>query len=204
MRALWFPDCSESHEDIIEKAGLRERNVRGEYTFCRVEVTPVDRNYELPLEEWRFTLDQDVTPAWWDVDKAEKCCRVALAEWAKAKIVRRGETRESITEGKHLTYVGGTVNRIDGGTVERINGGTVNRINGGTVEYIYGGTVNRIEGGTVECINGGTVERINGGTVVTYTDTITPQLLTGPQAVLINRSGDTPVCTVGPPKKESA
>ena len=199
LKALWDKDVSDSHEDIIKHFGLRETNVRGEITFVRVEIVPPNENYLLPLSKWEYRLDQDNTPPWYDAEKVEKAVRAELKNWVKAKIVKPNQRVDAIKSG-YMVAVYGTVASIHGGTVKYIYGGTVENIYGGTVESIHGGTVKYIYGGTVEYIYGGTVEYIHGGTVE-YRICPDMSVVKGKTAVIIDRSGNVPVCYVGPQTK---
>jgi len=159
---------TESHHEIISEFGLKEKDVRGNYTLVPIEITPPVNDFRLPLSKWQFRIDhagyKHELPNWWDEKKEEKRVRIALKEWRKAKIIMPNESRNNIIDGQVIAIYG-TVEYIRGGTVKYIEGGTVEYIRGGTVEYIRGGTVKSIEGGTVKYIEGGTVEYIRGGTV---------------------------------------
>jgi hypothetical protein len=189
----------ESHETIIEENNLKESDIRGNSTFVRVEVVPSDNNYTLPFSKWKYCLDQDNVPKWYDEKKVEKRCRAKLKEWRKAKIVMPGEVRGGIDIGQMVAIYG---------TVKCIYGGTVEYIYGGTVEYIYGGTVKCIYGGTVKCIYGGTVEyktgtlptKITGNPIIVNYGSLTKEILHSSQAVLIDRTKDPCVCYVGKDK----
>jgi hypothetical protein len=61
----------DSHENIIEIAGLKETNTRNEVTLVRCELTP-NSPMTLEFDKWDFRTDQDLLPPWYDAEKAHK------------------------------------------------------------------------------------------------------------------------------------
>jgi hypothetical protein len=167
---LWSP-TTESHEEIITEFGLHADGVRGP-NICRVELIPEDDLYWTDPATWSFGVDQDTLPEWWDAVDAERRVKAAALKWQAAKIIKPEQNRNVIKDGEFVLF------------------------SYGTVQAICGGTVQAICGGTVEAIRGGTVEEIRGGTVEAYVK-LDPELLKGKYTVLIDRSGDVPVCYVG-------
>jgi hypothetical protein len=184
---------TESHEQIVRDHNLRDVNVRGETTLVRCEIVPPESNYALPLSKWMYHLDYAYpVPPWYDATTVERRARVALRDWAKAKLLRSG-TRTVLTIADASLIVCGC------GTVQQVcNGGTVQKLcDGGTVQKVLdGGTVQKVWGGTVQQVFCGTVQEVLGGTVQTYTP-LSPSILKSSSAILIDRSGDVPVCHVG-------
>ena len=115
---VFWSKTNDSHEDIIEEFGLKESNSRG-ISFVRVEIVPPSGDYSLPLSKWKFNVDQDRLPSWWDAEKGEKRARIALKEWKKSKILVAGKTCK-LKAGEYLFKVYGTVN-YNSGTVETYN-----------------------------------------------------------------------------------
>ena len=69
----------DSHEDIIQKFGLRD--TESPPTFARFEVAPKNGEY-LDPDEWVFRLDEKAKPKWWkDIYKDWACA--AKDEWQK-------------------------------------------------------------------------------------------------------------------------
>ena len=147
LRALWHKEVSDSHEDIIEIFGLKERNIRGEYTFVRVEIAPPRYNYKLPPSKWKYKLDQDLKPDWYNGAKVEAAVRKELPGWIKEKIVKEGKVRAEIKYA-HVAVVYGTVQTVYGnGIVENVReNGKVQAVrDNGKVLNVYGnGTVQAV------------------------------------------------------------
>ena len=114
-KAYWSK-VNESHTAIRKEHGMPENGLRP--VNVQIEITPPNGNdFETPLDEWVFNVDQDQLPGWWNAEDAEKECRSELEEWAKVRLVRAGEKRD-VKEGENVVAVcGGTVNEVRGGTV---------------------------------------------------------------------------------------
>ena len=170
LKVLWDKAISESHEDIIEYFGLNETNVRGEITFCRVEIIPPNDDFSLPLSKWEFCVDQDILPFWWNAKKAEAATRKELKAWRDARVVLPGKTRKEIAGNDYVTIVLGTVEFVcDSATVKSVSGSA-------TVESVYGSATVTQNGPQIQ------------------------SAICDKNAVVIDRSVTPPKCYVGPQK----
>ena len=171
----------DSHEDMINETGMEHGPMRE--NFVRVEITPPDDDLTVPIDKWKYKVDQDYLPEWYveEVDKPR--CFDALKAWAVKHIlvgqdvpeVKQGEfvvlvnCNTGIVKGTVQEVLGGTVQEVLGGTVQEVwGGGTVQKVwGGGTVQKVLGGTVQEVwGGGTVQKVwGGGTVQKVLGGTV---------------------------------------
>ena len=123
LKVFWSKK-SDAHEDIIEKFDLHVDGVR-EANFVRVEVVPPKEGaFETPLDQWVYKLDQQNAPSWYDKDKTEKACRIALVDWAAAKLALSGEVK-TIKDGMLYACDSSTVTAYDSSTVREIIGGCV-------------------------------------------------------------------------------
>lgn len=87
-RTLWLVN-SDSHEDIIEFYGLKEGD------FVRIEISPPDMEYALPIDRWVYKTDQDILPEWHNDKWAEEMCRLELPKWYKAHVILSGKHKLS-------------------------------------------------------------------------------------------------------------
>ena len=72
----------DSHETLIKKARYQDNTLDPDLIqFCRVEISPKNKNYLEP-DEWVFKIDMDITPAWWTLDH-KKTCEKAHKKWVK-------------------------------------------------------------------------------------------------------------------------
>lgn len=113
----------DNHHLIITENNLKEQDVRGEYTFVRVEIVPPNRDYALPPRKWVYQLDQDLRPKWYDEKEVERRCRVALKEWRKQKLCLPNQKKT--IRGSHIICCGGTVEACDNSTVWAYGNSTV-------------------------------------------------------------------------------
>ena len=90
---------TDKHIEIRKEFGLPENGV-GRVTSVQVELVPDENDFSRPLPEWRFVVDQDELPEWWDADAAEKECRHELEKWASLRLIRDGDVR-SIDPSRH-------------------------------------------------------------------------------------------------------
>ena len=162
----------DSHEDMINETGMEHGPMRE--NFVRVEITPPDDDLTVPIDKWKYKVDQDYLPEWYveEVDKPR--CFDALKAWA-VKHILVGQDVPEVKQGEFVVLVNcntgivkGTVQEVCGGTVQKVWGGTVQKVwGGGTVQEVWDGTVQEVlDGGTVQKVwGGGTVQKVWGGTV---------------------------------------
>lgn len=82
---VWWLPKSDSHEDIISEYKLNADGVGGP-NIVRVEISPDGENLSLPLNTWNYEVDQPEVPEWYDKVECEKAARLALKDWAQAKL----------------------------------------------------------------------------------------------------------------------
>jgi hypothetical protein len=82
---IYWSKLSDSHEDIIREFKLNADGIGGP-NIVRVEIAPPSGNLSLPLEQWKYQLDQTDVPKWYDAKTAERECRAELKAWKKSKL----------------------------------------------------------------------------------------------------------------------
>ena len=84
-KVVLTPDGNESHSDLLESLGIEDTRQNAMRVFVRAELIPKDGNKELPINEWTFRVDQDITPDWYDEDpkRYETEFRDAVREYMK-------------------------------------------------------------------------------------------------------------------------
>lgn len=71
---------TDSHDELLRIAGLPDDTQDPKKIgFCRVEISPKNRDYLNP-DEWIFKIDMDITPAWWSLDH-KRACESAHKDW---------------------------------------------------------------------------------------------------------------------------
>ena len=182
----------DSHEAMINETGMEHGPMRE--NFVRVEITPPDDDLTVPIDKWKYKVDQDYLPEWYveEVDKPR--CFDALKAWA-VKHILVGQDVPEVKQGEFVVLVNCNTGIVKG-TVQKVLGGTVQKVLGGTVQEVWaGGTVQEVwDGGTVQKVwDGGTVQKVwGGGTVQKVQDGGTVQKQTG--GIVIYADGCISVC----------
>ena len=176
-----MPDY-DSHSEMLEELGITDDYINASKVFVRAELVPENENVFSNIDDWKFEVDQDITPEWFDEKDCAERMRKAVKEWAKTHIFI-GQNELKISHGENIfikdcknvdirgnatvKHICGnaTVESIcDNATVESICGNaTVKSIcDNATVKNIYGNaTVKHIYGNA-------TVKNISGNATVKY------------------------------------
>src|SRR5574343_379317 len=132
---VFFCEKSDSHEDIIKEHKLTADGVRGP-NIVRVEIMPPNNDWKLTCDKWRYKVDQDVLPGWYDSVNAERRCRIALKKWYALRVFDKASTHDTISyfivflKGKHkikAVVSGGYVRSQETSqmTIDTVSGGSV-------------------------------------------------------------------------------
>ena len=167
---IFMPDY-DSHSEMLEKLKITDDYFNASKVFVRAELSPADGDVFSDIDSWEFSVDQDITPEWFDEKDCAERMRNTVKEWAKTHIFI-GQNDLKISHGENIFIKDGEdVDICGNATVENIcDNATVNNICGNTtVKYICGNvTVKNIYGkATVKNIYGkATVENIYGEATV--------------------------------------
>ena len=88
-KIILAPEGNESHSDLLEKLNIKDNHMNAAKKFVRAELIPPNDNKAEPIDKWRFNVDQDITPDWFDADpqRYESEFRDAVKEYLKDKFV---------------------------------------------------------------------------------------------------------------------
>ena len=106
----------------------------------RAELSPKNKDVFSDIDGWKFSVDQDITPEWFDEKDCAERMRKAVKEWANTHIFV-GQNKLKISQGENIFIKDcKNVEICDNATVENICGkATVENIHGNaTVERICG------------------------------------------------------------------
>lgn len=105
-RVVLAPIYNQSHSSLLKRLNMDDNYVNASRIFVRAELVPENNDKTTPVDEWKFIVDQDVTPDWFTIDRGryEEEMRDAAKEWIKEHIIvaagyawekvnYRGETR---------------------------------------------------------------------------------------------------------------
>ena len=120
---FWL-EGNDSHEAIIEHNHIHQDGVRGP-NIVRVEITPCDIPED--LSSWKYHVDQDIFPDWYDAPECEQRSRDALLR-------RADENRWFAHEDGNMVVAGyaGTATAGNCGTATAGNRGTATAGDDGT------------------------------------------------------------------------
>ncbi len=74
------------HTEMLEELGIEDDYLNASKTFVRVELSPADGDVFSDIDTWKLTVDQDITPEWYDEDTYKQQVVEAVKEWAKDHI----------------------------------------------------------------------------------------------------------------------
>jgi len=82
------PEGKESHSDLLESLNIEDSYVNASKVFVRAELTPPEGNKARLVEEWKYRVDQDIVPDWYNEDpvRYEMEMREAVKEYMKDRL----------------------------------------------------------------------------------------------------------------------
>ena len=88
-KVVLAPEGNESHSDLLESLGIEDNHMNASKTFVRAELIPKNDDKMTDIKEWRYKVDQDIVPDWYerDPERYEQEFRDAvekyMEEWKK-------------------------------------------------------------------------------------------------------------------------
>ena len=164
---VYCPDY-DSHQDMLDKLGIKDDYLGASKTFVRVELTPPDGVKSLmePLDRWTLKVDQDVTPEWWDEKADRQRVEEAVEAWRREHVFAEGE--HIVKAGEVYAFGSATVEAWGNAIVKANDSATVKAYGSATVTAWDSVMVTAYDNTTVKAYNGATVEAYNGATVKAY------------------------------------
>ena len=108
-KVVLTPEGNESHSDLLESLGIEDTYMNASKTFVRAELMPKNDDKMTDVKEWRYKVDQDEVPDWYEKDpeRYEQDFRNAVEEymneWKKQFKFICGHYWTSVQDGA-LTY----------------------------------------------------------------------------------------------------
>ena len=106
-RVVLAPTYNDSHSAMLERLGVEDNTLNATKMFVRAELIPPHNNKGEKVSEWKFHVDQDITPDWFDEDsgKYEEEMREAVQLWVDEHVLTAaGETWIAIKKDEKSTY----------------------------------------------------------------------------------------------------
>ena len=90
-RVILTPEGNESHSDLLESLGIEDTHMNATKTFVRAELIPKDDNKYTDISEWKYRVDQDIVPDWYEEDpgRYEHEFRDAVREYMNEYMEKR-------------------------------------------------------------------------------------------------------------------
>lgn len=79
---------NDSHSDLLKDLKIEDSRYNAETKFVRAELIPPNDNIAADISEWRYNVDQDIVPDWFDLDreKYEQSFREDVKEWLEKNL----------------------------------------------------------------------------------------------------------------------
>ena len=86
-RVVLAPNGNESHSDLLESLNIKDDYINTSKVFVRAELIPENYNKALPIEKWKYKVDQDIVPVWYEEDpeRYEKEFRDVVSNYLKTQ-----------------------------------------------------------------------------------------------------------------------
>ena len=164
---VYCPDY-DSHQDMLDKLGIKDDYLGASKTFVRVELTPPDgrRSMIEPLDRWTLNVDQDITPEWWDSEAYRQRVEEAVEAWRREHVFAEGE--HSISAGIVYAFGNATVEAYGSATVEACGSATVEAFDSATVKACGNAKVTAFDSATVTAFDSATVTAFDSAKVTDF------------------------------------
>lgn len=109
-KVVLAPDGNESHSDLLESLRIKDNHMNATKTFVRAELIPKNYDKMTDVKEWRYKVDQDIVPDWYEKDpeRYEHDFRDAvekyMEEWKKKFKYICGHYWTSVQDGNRTYY----------------------------------------------------------------------------------------------------
>lgn len=83
------PIYNESHSALLRKLDIEDSHLNAKKMFVRAELSPKNGDKTTDVADWKFKVDQDIVPDWYEQDSGryEEEFRNAAKEWMKNKFI---------------------------------------------------------------------------------------------------------------------
>jgi hypothetical protein len=106
-RVVLAPMYNDSHSALLRGLGIEDSYHNATRTFVRAELVPVDDDKTTNPKDWKYIVDQDIVPEWYESDpeRYEQEFRAAVEEWVdKNMVVILGRSWKVIKRDEKGTY----------------------------------------------------------------------------------------------------
>ena len=88
-RCVVAPGENDSHSDLLRELNIEDTYTNASRLFVRAELVPENDEWWTDPDGWEYSVDQDVTPDWYDTDpgKYEEEFRQAVKAWWSEHVI---------------------------------------------------------------------------------------------------------------------
>lgn len=101
------PMYNDSHSAMLKSMNIEDNRSNAMRVFVRAELVPPNDDKTVDISKWKYIVDQDITPDWYDKDpqRYETEMRQVVEEWMKEHFtIICGKSCVKIKEDKKGTY----------------------------------------------------------------------------------------------------
>lgn len=79
---------NDSHSNLLKNLKIEDNRYNAETKFVRAELIPPNDNIAADISEWKYNVDQDIVPDWFDLDreKYEQSFREDVKDWLEKNL----------------------------------------------------------------------------------------------------------------------
>lgn len=109
-RVVLAPEGNESHSDLLESLGIEDTHMNASKTFVRAELIPKNNDKMTNVKDWRYKVDQDIVPDWYEKDPERykqnfrNAVEEYMNEWRKQFKFICGHYWTSVQDGNRTYY----------------------------------------------------------------------------------------------------
>jgi len=107
-KVILAPEGNESHSDLLNSLNIEDTHFNASKTFVRAELVPPEGNKASDIEKWKYIVDQDIIPNWYEEDpiRYETEMRSAVREYMKDRLknIICGFDWTPIKDGEYTYY----------------------------------------------------------------------------------------------------
>jgi hypothetical protein len=109
-KVVLAPEGNESHSDLLKNLEIEDTHMNASKTFVRAELIPKNNDKMTNVKDWRYKVDQDIVPDWYEKDpeRYEQDFRNAVEEymneWRKQLKFICGHYWTSAQDGNRTYY----------------------------------------------------------------------------------------------------
>lgn len=88
-KVVLAPIYNESHSTMLNKCKVEDTDFNARKVFVRAELIPYEDDFMSDISKWKYIVDQDVTPDWYEEDpeKYEEMFRKEVEAWRDKNII---------------------------------------------------------------------------------------------------------------------